>query len=205
MSSHALPSRCTPHPQARARRSSWRRLRLTSSVPAWAHISYEIICLWSEGSRRLSKLERQIQEVVSPLSPLHFFFQTAIIHFAKKLNGTTSRSNLFTWNWLIVHSLSVVACIQLVSAESRKHFSCLAACTMRPAASLFHSTQSPSLKLILAAASVKVEGESKTLWWMYKGNIHPCKWRVITGSYTLLASSFIWVCFGRQAKKKERG
>lgn len=55
---------------------------------------------------------------------------------------------------------------------------------MWPAASLFRSIHSHSLKLILAAASVKVEGESKTLWWMYKGNIHPCKWRFIMGSYT---------------------
>lgn len=44
---------------------------------------------------------------------------------------------------------------------------------------------SQSLKLILAAASVKVEGESKTLWRMYKSNI--CLWerRFIRPSYSL--------------------
>ena len=55
---------------------------------------------------------------------------------------------------------------------------------MCPAASQFPSLHSHSLRLILAAASMKVKREGKTLQWMYKGNIHPRKRRFIMGSYT---------------------
>lgn len=98
------------------------RLRLTSPVPAWEHIQPGIIPLWSEGSLSLSKPKKGVYEVASLPSPIDIFFHKAIIHFPKKHNSTKSRSNLFTRNWLITHSLSVVACIQLISAESWKTF-----------------------------------------------------------------------------------
>lgn len=47
---------------------------------------------------------------------------------------------------------------------------------------------SHSLKLILAAASVKVEGESKTLCRLHEGSIRLWRWRFIRGSYT-----FFWM------------
>lgn len=53
-------------------------------------------------------------------APLLLSYSHNSLH--QKHNSTKSRSNLFTWNWLIVHSLSVVACIQRVSAESWKTF-----------------------------------------------------------------------------------
>lgn len=73
-----------------------------------------------------------------------------------------------------------------------KYFSCLATHTMWPAASQFHSMYFHSLRLISAAASVKVEWESKTLWWIYKGNIHPCKCSFITLSGLQFHLSLLW-------------
>lgn len=199
MSSQALPPWCTTPPTKVHTHTHTNFLTSITSAGiiiesnnSYRNIRNRIILLQSQCSLPLSESERRVKEVSSPRD---VFFHIPIIHFTVKHNSTKSGSNQLTTNWLIAHSQSIVACIQLISAESWKTFFMLSCIyNMACCFPILHHTFSQFE--IDSSRSRRERGRREQnfvveVWEQYM----PSKVDVYYSEVTVLSSSLIWVCF----------